>query len=164
MTSSSKPIVIIDTNVLSYGFKGGPPAFIYARLLADYECQISFMTLEELRWGVEKARWSQRRRLEIELMVNKFPVVQPTDRMATLCAKLRAERHHAGRPIETADAWIAATAIALDVPLATHDANFKGTPGLKLIMADQNELRVLPPLRFGARPTRPLDPSCHCSL
>jgi predicted nucleic acid-binding protein len=36
--------------------------------------------------------------------------------------------------IDTADAWIAATALALNCPLVTHDAaDFAGVPGLKII-------------------------------
>jgi predicted nucleic acid-binding protein len=38
-----------------------------------------------------------------------------------------------GRRIETADAWIAATALLYDVPLLTHNkADYLGVPGLRL--------------------------------
>ena len=40
----------------------------------------------------------------------------------------------AGRRIETADAWIAATALLYDAPLVTHNvSDYLGVPGLKLI-------------------------------
>jgi predicted nucleic acid-binding protein len=40
----------------------------------------------------------------------------------------------AGRRIETADAWIAATALLYDAPLVTHNgSDFLGVPGLRLI-------------------------------
>jgi predicted nucleic acid-binding protein len=39
-----------------------------------------------------------------------------------------------GHPIENADAWIAATALALGVPLLTHDpADYAAVDGLKVI-------------------------------
>lgn len=39
-----------------------------------------------------------------------------------------------GRPIDTADVWIAATALLLDAPLVTHNgAHFSGVPGLTVI-------------------------------
>jgi predicted nucleic acid-binding protein len=40
----------------------------------------------------------------------------------------------AGRRLETADAWIAATAVLYDAPLITHNArDYLGVPGLKVI-------------------------------
>jgi predicted nucleic acid-binding protein len=40
----------------------------------------------------------------------------------------------AGRRIETADAWIAATALLYNAPLVTHNgSDYLGVPGLKLI-------------------------------
>jgi predicted nucleic acid-binding protein len=37
-----------------------------------------------------------------------------------------------GRRIETADAWIAATALLYDAPLLTHnEADYLGVPGLQ---------------------------------
>jgi len=39
-----------------------------------------------------------------------------------------------GRRLETADAWIAATAVLYDAPLVTHNASdYAGVPGLKLL-------------------------------
>ena len=44
----------------------------------------------------------------------------------------------AGRRIETADAWIAATALLYDAPLVTHNgSDFLGVPGLTLISHGQ---------------------------
>ena len=41
----------------------------------------------------------------------------------------------AGRRLSVADAWIAATALYLGCPLATHDRDFIGIPNLRLITA-----------------------------
>jgi predicted nucleic acid-binding protein len=47
---------------------------------------------------------------------------------------VRAAGRSAGRPIERQDAWIAATALYLDLPLVTHNArHFASVPGLQLI-------------------------------
>jgi predicted nucleic acid-binding protein len=41
-----------------------------------------------------------------------------------------------GRPIQTADAWIAATALHLGVPLVTHNpADYAGVSGLTVLTA-----------------------------
>ena len=50
-------------------------------------------------------------------------------------ARVRNERERAGRKLNTADAWIAATAIMLACPLASHDADFSDIPNLELIRA-----------------------------
>ncbi len=41
----------------------------------------------------------------------------------------------AGRRLETADAWIAATAVLYDADLITHNVtDYLGVPGLKLVI------------------------------
>jgi predicted nucleic acid-binding protein len=43
-----------------------------------------------------------------------------------------------GRRLETADAWVAATAALYDAPLLTHNAtDYLGVPALKLITETQ---------------------------
>ena len=59
----------------------------------------------------------------------------PDAQMADICAQLRAERRAAGREIQVADAWVAATALRLGCPIAAHDSDFDGIPGLQLISA-----------------------------
>ena len=162
--STGRRVAIVDTNILSFELKGAPLAFTYARLLADYELQICFITAAELHYGAEKQRWSQRRRMELEIMLHKHPVAPYRDGMAALYAQICAGRERAGRPMEPADAWIATTAMYHDLPLATHDADFQGTPGLRLITADQFERRRYSSLGLGARPARPLDVNCSCGL
>lgn len=49
-----------------------------------------------------------------------------------------AAARRAGRPIQTADAWIAATALLYGATLVTHNAaDFAGVPGL-LVVAEES--------------------------
>jgi predicted nucleic acid-binding protein len=49
-------------------------------------------------------------------------------------AQIRADRQRLGRAIERQDAWIAAVAVALNVPLVTHNAgHFAQIPLLQVI-------------------------------
>ena len=61
--------------------------------------------------------------------------------MTDICsvwAKLRVEAEKKGRHLSSSDAWIAATAVLLDVPLLTHNhKDYESLESLKLISADQ---------------------------
>lgn len=51
-------------------------------------------------------------------------------------AEVMVAARRAGRRLETADAWIAATAALDSAPLITHNGNdYLGVPGLKVITA-----------------------------
>jgi hypothetical protein len=66
--------------------------------------------------------------------------------------------------MDKADAWIATTALYHGLPLATHDANFGATPGLRIITvsaaARAAEIRL--PAFAGGRPLH-LEMRCQCS-
>src|SRR5262245_11169193 len=156
MSGQVRPIAILDTNIVSYAMKSMSIAFAYSRLLAGYELCISFVTAAELYCGAEKGRWSQRRRIELDVVLQRYPVIPYSERMALIYAQVFAERERAGRPMRSADAWIAATAICHNAPLATSDMGFLHTPGLRLTTADQGELQTRPRPRPGARPARSL--------
>lgn len=85
--------------------------------------------------------------------------------MTTRRSRVMLERERMGRRLEKADGWIATTAIYYDVPLITHDRDFVGTPGLRIITASEDmraaQLR-LPPV-LGRYPLS-LDNSCRCSM
>ena len=54
--------------------------------------------------------------------------------LARVCGRLLAERERAGRTMEEFDAWIAATAIRHDIPLATNNRqHFEDIRGLVLV-------------------------------
>jgi tRNA(fMet)-specific endonuclease VapC len=62
-------------------------------------------------------------------------VIHPVDeRLCGYWATVMAEARSQGRKLETADAWIAATALAVHAPLATHNVkDFAGVTGLQLL-------------------------------
>lgn len=72
-------------------------------------------------------------RRPIEAILDDCVLLPVSFDVAKVSARLRAERARAGRPMEPADAWIAATALALDLPLFTHDHDFYGIDGLRLM-------------------------------
>ena len=62
-------------------------------------------------------------------------LVYPADQaLCRVWAEVRHAARSAGRRIEVADAWIAATALALGIPVVTHSrSDYPGVPNLVVI-------------------------------
>jgi predicted nucleic acid-binding protein len=126
--------VVVDTNVVSFVFKGDSRAELYRLHLNGRLLVISFMTVAELdRWALER-NWGAARRARMEQHLRNF-VIYPFDRALCLkWAEATTSARRKGYPIESADAWIAATALVQGIPLVTHNpADFQGVDGLVLI-------------------------------
>ena len=127
--------VVVDTNVVSYIHDGDHQALYYEMALSEYSPSISFQTLEELVHGAYHKGWGPRRLTRFKRYLKSYRVVYPSESLVMICAELRANQLRIGRPLSTSDAWIVATALALDCPLATHDRRLAEVPDLKLIQA-----------------------------
>jgi predicted nucleic acid-binding protein len=128
------PDAVVDTNVLSFVLRGSADEGRYARHLRSGVLHVSFMTLAELdRWVLER-NWGTDRRFRFEAFVARF-VVHPSSReLGQLWAQVNVTMRRLGRPIGVADAWIAATALFLDLPLVTDNLrDFEGIPGLRIV-------------------------------
>jgi tRNA(fMet)-specific endonuclease VapC len=92
------------------------------------------MTAAELdRWALDH-NWGKTKRSKMERLLDDFSIMF-SDR--SLCLKWAEAMHSArrnGRPIQTADARVAATALLHNVPLVTHNAkHYAGVDGLTVI-------------------------------
>ena len=155
MTDPSLPLLVLDTNVLSYLFRRDPLGVQYAPHLRGHSTVISFQTVAELRYGMEKANWGEQRSGEQEDFMRRFRTIYPTDSVCTHWARAMISARRAGRPVNTANAWIAATALALNAPLVTHNASdFAGIPGLRYCQALKKNLWRLVISMFAENITR----------
>jgi tRNA(fMet)-specific endonuclease VapC len=92
------------------------------------------MTIAELCMGAISAGWGGRRRLLLEQFMQCFELVYADNDLCTVWARIRADARAAGRALSPRDAWIAATALALDAPLATNDRrDFEQVQKLRLL-------------------------------
>lgn len=128
-------VVLIDTNIVSYLFLPHHGLFEKCReVIDDRQCYISFMTRGELMLWPSANRWGAERRLRLAQHVVQYPTLYPDEVVCRLWAETMAQRRRAGRPIDVADAWIAATAIRWDLPLITANyRDFDELSGLTLI-------------------------------
>lgn len=128
-------MVLLDTNIVSFLFKGDNRAKDYAPYLQGQQLAISFMTVAELYQWAAVRQWGQQRLNQLEQTLKTSYIVLAFD--IALCRQwglVRAKQHSIGRPISPEDAWIAATAIQFDLPLVTHNpADFETIVGLSLI-------------------------------
>jgi predicted nucleic acid-binding protein len=79
------------------------------------------MTLAELeRWQLER-NWGHIRRAELTQYLTKYTVLPASRELCAKWAEVTWEARRKGRPIQTADAWIAAGAFHYQVPLITNN-------------------------------------------
>ncbi|KWX02557.1 ribonuclease [Carbonactinospora thermoautotrophica] len=99
------------------------------------ELVVSVVTVGELRLGVLMAATleARSRRLETLRLVESLEPLPIDDQVAAAWSRLVAELRAAGRKAPINDTWIAATALAHDLPVATQDADYDHMPGLKVI-------------------------------
>jgi tRNA(fMet)-specific endonuclease VapC len=123
-------MVVVDTEVVSFLFKNDTRAVLYRPHIESNTPLVSFMTVAELdRWAIQND-WGAERRRKMEAHLQRF-VLHPVDR--ALCREWGEVSNIArrnGRPIQTADAWIAATARLYVYALVTHNpGDYSGVDG-----------------------------------
>jgi len=126
--------IVVDTDLVSFLFKNHPLGIRYDPELAGRVPLISFMTMAEVeRWAIQY-RWGGHRLDWRHLYLGRFTVVPSSPDLCRKWAEAMVAAQAAGRRIECADAWIAATALLYGVPLVTHNrTDYLGVPGLTLI-------------------------------
>jgi len=127
---------LVDTNVLSELPKPRPAAAVLRWLDNQREIAISAITIEELTFGVERARGSSRDRLRgwLLALVDAAPRVVPvTALVASTAGRLRAQREARGRPVAQADMLVAASALTEGLVLATRNVRDFAGCGVALV-------------------------------
>jgi tRNA(fMet)-specific endonuclease VapC len=126
--------VVVDTDVVSYVFKEDTRGVLYRPHLADQIAIISFITLAELeRWPLI-ANWGARRQQQLKKHLRRYAVQHSSAKLCRSWAEVMYDARRSGQTISANDAWIAATALQLGVPLVTHNrSDFAGVAGLTII-------------------------------
>lgn len=125
--------VLIDTDLLVDHERD---AVSIDSLLGDEERAISVITVSELLHGVHRAQGARRirRRAFVEHILGGLEPVPITEPVARLHAEVWADLSSRGETIGAHDLWIAATAIAHGLGVATRNvADFSRVPGLRVL-------------------------------
>ena len=102
----------------------------------DIDLFVSVITIAELRAGVLLAEdpittARRLRTLNVAEMLDPLPI---DERVADAWSELRVLLRRLGtKTLRSSDSWIAATAIANDLPLLTLDRDFESVPGLRTL-------------------------------
>jgi predicted nucleic acid-binding protein len=99
------------------------------------EIAVSVITIGELRAGVLAAAdvTARDRRLSTLMRALELQPVPIDESVADAWARLRILLRDRGLGMPINDSWIAATALALGVPMVTQDADHVDVPGLEVI-------------------------------
>ena len=120
-----KAIYLLDTNVISEFTKKIPNEHALERYYAnETRCAIPAVVWQELIYGLEKMPEGKRRCIvadAIENLRSNMDVIPYNAFAAGICGELLARCDAAGTPSSYADTQIAATAVANNMILVTHN-------------------------------------------
>ena len=121
---------LADTSVFIARESGRP---LDVEALPD-ELAVSIITIGELRAGVLAAGAveTRDRRLTTLTAALRLEPVPIDDDVVTAWARLRVQLRDSGQRMPVNASWIAATALALDVPVVTQDDDFPNVAGLRV--------------------------------
>jgi tRNA(fMet)-specific endonuclease VapC len=129
--------VLIDTDMLVDLERGvANPAVEQA--IGTEDRAISVITVSELLHGVHRAKAAQRTRRSafVEHLLAELQAIPITETVARVHADVWARLATRGQVISAHDLWIAATALAHGLGIATGNAEeFERVPGLRVIPA-----------------------------
>jgi tRNA(fMet)-specific endonuclease VapC len=132
--SAAGEIVVVDTNVVSFFFKGDTRAALYKPHLDGRLQIIAAQTRAELELWTLLQGWGQRRRDNLRDYLKDFILAEADEPVCLRWAEVQHGTRRRGRPISISDTWIAATALAYDALLVTHNRrDFENVDGLTVV-------------------------------
>ena len=129
--------VLIDTDMLVDLERGVVDPDV-ENAIGDEDRAISVITVSELLHGVHRASGAQstRRGAFVEHILSGMRAIEITEQIARVHAEIWAQLAAKGQLVGAHDLWIAATALAHGMGIATGNADeFQRVPGLRVITA-----------------------------
>ena len=125
---------VIDTDIFSFFLKKDTRAELYRQHTDGHLLFLSFMTIAELeRWAMLH-NWGQNRISLLEKTFRRYVIQHSNRDICKIWAEIMTDSRLNGLNISISDAWIASTAISLQIPLITHnEKDFQKIKGLTVI-------------------------------
>lgn len=126
--------VVVDTMLASawLGVRSSQRQARWAPLLSQRAWVLPFPVVAEMRFGAEVAGWGARRRGVLERLIDSTGVMPPLAPVIDAYVDLRTWASRAGHGLAAkdheADRWVAAVAVAAQLPLASDDTIFDRVP------------------------------------
>ena len=124
---------LLDTDTCSAHLRQKSP--VTSRFLQySGQLNVSVITVGELYTWALRAKAPPQRMQSLLEMLNDVTILDVTGVVAAEFGRMRAELMDAGRPAPDMDLLIAATAVAHDLTVVTHNtADFVGIPGVRIV-------------------------------
>ncbi len=125
---------VIDTDVFSFFLKKDTRAELYRTQTDGHLLFLSFMTIAELeRWAMLH-NWGQNKITLLEKSLKRYVIHHSNREVCKVWAEIMTDSKRKGLNISISDAWIASTAISLQIPLITNNTkDFQKISGLTII-------------------------------
>lgn len=130
--------LVVDTDVASFIHNRSERGAAYAKLIAGSCAGITVLSIAEFHAGVVKKNWGLRKIESLHDFLTNFLLIEASSEIANVAGGVWACSAQVGRALSWPDAWAAATALWLDVPLVAHDWDLEGIPGLQVLTVHQN--------------------------
>ena len=112
---------VLDTNTLIYFFKGMGNVSTRLLNIPPKDIGIPSIVVFELSVGIEKSTSPEKRKQQLATLVRAVSVLPFGLVEATHASQIRVDLERRGRPIGSYDVLIAATALAINATLVTHN-------------------------------------------
>ena len=115
-------VLVLDTNVVSILFnKNHALRRVCFDAVGGRQLVISFMTRAELMLWPIANNWGESRRAALAQYLMLYTTLYSDEPTCAIWAEIVDNCRRSGKPIQTADAWIASTARRWHIPLVTAD-------------------------------------------
>ena len=109
---------LVDTDVVSYIAWKRPEARDFMPLVEGKMLAISFVTVGEMYFGAAHRGWGEKRISQMEEILRRYSTIPGTDDVAHRYGEVKKAFRS---QVDENDMWIAATALAPDLPIITNN-------------------------------------------